>query len=236
MTEKLCIAVPTRGTVTFEWSYSLRLLEVPPIPVMFTFNRNYRLDSARGLLVEEALAAGMSHILFLDDDVIPPRDALLRLWKRRRLPIVAGWCTLRSAGNYPSVWFDQGNSNCAPLSRDVAVKGDKNILQADGLVTSPELLTGLGFTLIRTEVFRSIERPFFRFEMQPDEMCIGPEDFYFMRKAKAAGFPIHVDLSVRCGHIETGVLMPDGERRQLDAGTLQGLILPKRDPAGEVAR
>ena len=50
--------------------------------------------------------------------------------------------------------------------------------------------------MVRRDVLKTIDLPWFR--------CSTPgagEDFYFCRKVKEAGFPIHADLSVHTGHI-----------------------------------
>ena len=52
-----------------------------------------------------------------------------------------------------------------------------------------------GFMLIKTEVFKKLEHPWFMFETD-----IG-EDLYFCRKARQAGYDIWCDLSIKIGHI-----------------------------------
>lgn len=67
--------------------------------------------------------------------------------------------------------------------------------------------TGSSGLLIRREVIESLEPPWF-------ELGNGvSEDVNFCRKAADAGWPIHVDLGVRLGHVTTTVVWPhhDGE-------------------------
>jgi GT2 family glycosyltransferase len=68
--------------------------------------------------------------------------------------------------------------------------------------------TGMGFMLVRKEVFESLEYPWFR----PLEKRIGDmvdftmEDVAFCLKAKEKGFGIFVDTGVRVGHEKRVVL------------------------------
>jgi hypothetical protein len=54
---------------------------------------------------------------------------------------------------------------------------------------------GTGCLLIAREVFEKLKRPFFSYSEG------GTEDLYFCRRAKEAGYKLHVDLGVICGHM-----------------------------------
>src|SRR5438105_390931 len=79
--------------VSTAWSLGLRNLIVPGPPVEVLAGMPYDMARNKGNMI--ALERGCSHVMHLDSDVIPPRDAILRLLKHK-LPIVSGLYCRRS--------------------------------------------------------------------------------------------------------------------------------------------
>lgn len=123
-------------------------------------------------------------LFFVDDDHAFAPDILMRLLNHDK-PIVA-----------PNVLRRH-----QPF-KSVACVDDK-VLELEG---EPRLVevqhTGSSGMLIRREVIEAVEPPWF-------ELGNGiSEDVNFCRKARAAGFDIHVDLGTLLGHISTVVIWP----------------------------
>lgn len=148
--------------------------------------------AARNMCVERALAMKPrpDFLFFIDDDVLLPWDALIRLHEHQ-LPIVAGMYFLKQSPSYPLLWRDDRIGYLRP-GVDFKV-GD--LVKVAG--------TGCGVLLVRTSVFEKLEAPFFK--TGPSKRDDGTiehhtEDAFFFQKCAKAGIDVYVDSSVRCGH------------------------------------
>ena len=140
----------------------------------------------RSILIEEALAEGFSHVLWLDDDMTFPADALARLLAHD-LPIVASNCTLRLLPILPT-----------------ALQGGQRLSSHEAAGLEQVDRIGLAVALTQVGVFDRIPKPWFAWEIDDGN---GPrlcsEDEYFCVKAQRAGFDIFIDhdLSQQIGHV-----------------------------------
>jgi GT2 family glycosyltransferase len=129
------------------------------------------------------------HILFMDSDVLPRPRTLDRLLYHDK-DIIAGAVPICQQGKFK--WNVYRNAEAMPVDPDA-----KNL----GLPDNPFKVDAVGFgvVLIKTDVFDSIEWPFWRSIYKPGLRSLG-EDLYFCAKAKGAGFDIWVDPKVKCSH------------------------------------
>lgn len=197
MIPSVMIAIPTgRGGWSADFCMSLIDVVTRPIAaalgyetepaVSWRYERSSAIVQNRHNLVRHAQQAGVSHILFLDDDMTFPADTLERLLRAGR-PIVAANCPTRSIPIVPT-----------------AVKNDRRIVSMGK--TGLELVNqvGLAVMLIDMKVFARIDLPWFSFawdRQYPDTYC--SEDMYFCKKARASGIGVWVDhlLSQEIGHV-----------------------------------
>jgi len=146
-------------------------------------------------MCQTAIEGGFKYLFMLDSDVIPPRDAVLRLMSRN-LPIVSGLYCRRSP----------------PHGVPVAQKGGQWVTQfAHGSCFEVDVV-GAGCLLIRRDVLEAVaknpQRPghvWFDWRvnyqgLRPREECMS-EDFTFNLHAKKLGFPTYLDTSVVCRHV-----------------------------------
>lgn len=146
------------------------------------------LPEVRHRLVAEAFKWGATHALWLDSDMMFPRDTLQALL-RHNLPVVGA--------NYVRRTFP-----CIPTAH---LPGDGGMLWTEpgdeGLVEVKHL--GGGVKLVDMRVYDAIELPFFVFEPTENGVGLRGEDVYFCHKVRDAGIPIFVDqeLSQHIGHI-----------------------------------
>jgi GT2 family glycosyltransferase len=116
-------------------------------------------------------------------------------------------------GHFQFLTVEDINLTSCPLLREGEEQGKmKQKNERDTFIRKEELIevsyTGMGFMLVRKEVFESMEYPWF----SPLEKRMGDmvdftmEDVAFCLKAKERGFGIFVDTSVRMGHEKRVVL------------------------------
>jgi len=209
------IGIPILGDMGDELFYSLMGLH-KPLGTLVTKIRSVAVDVARNQIAEKL---ERDWLFFMDSDQRFPPETLERLlsWD---LPIVSG-LYFKSPGKpvphaYSYMWeeakkYPEGSEQAdhfyMSLVNEVATYLSRFHDQIkDGLPTAilparrEDLIEcdgiGGGCLLVHRRVFEAIEKPYFK--CNPDTF-IG-EDFYFCRKAQAAGFKIYLDPGVLCGH------------------------------------
>lgn len=150
---------------------------------------------ARNTLVERSLETGSEWILFIDDDHVYPTDLLIRLLEHEQA--VVGSLYLRRARPFAPVAF----SDCKDgLYRSI----DLTTLPNEGLLKVQAV--GAAGLLIRSEVFRAVEYPWFEHGRVGEWNA--SEDIIFCEKAQAAGFDVFVDLGAQLGHLSPTAIWP----------------------------
>ena len=149
-------------------------------------------DAARMAQVRRFLARPeYTHILFLDDDVVPPPHLLDQL-VAHDLDIVAAPVPAADGRGevYPVICrMDGGESDLGVPTYEVPW----DEVERGGLV--PVDVNGLACCLISRRAIEACERPWFRAVFNDDGIMIEEPDFWFSRKLKAAGYQMWVDCS-----------------------------------------
>ena len=181
--------------VPFPFFHSFIMMERPTfVPLIVT---NGPIDGMRNKIVEQAMSIGASHLIMMDMDQTYPMDAITKLLKHK-LPVVG--CKVHR--RYPP--FDP-----------IMMKGDIN---SYGLVEGweeGELMevdaTGTGCLMFSMKVFYDLPPPWFEFKPNPDPERSGVvgEDIGFCSDLRKAGYKIHVDTSIKCGHLSTMEITED---------------------------
>lgn len=171
--------------------YQKRLCDDEDSTLRIVNQRSSLIAQSRETLVESALLAGATHILFLDSDMNFPEDALHRLFSRNE-PIVAANYVQRCLPTRPNSITLMGQ----PLYTDEDSSGLEEVQSV-----------GFGCVLIRAEVFESMPRPWFdTYWFTDDEgnrRMIG-EDVYFCHKARHADYKVYVDQDLSHNVIHIG--------------------------------
>jgi len=148
------------------------------------------IDAVRNDLVQKALMCDCTHIWMTDTDQVYPQDTLMRLLEHD-VDIIAAKVHKR----YPP--YDPILLRGTLDHFDVVPDEEWS---KDGGQTVEVDATGFGSVLINMEVFEKIERPWFVFDLYNWDTAVG-EDIGFYTKAKAAGFRVFVDCSIKIGHL-----------------------------------
>lgn len=196
------VCILTRELVTMAWAIGYRRLAFPENS-SDVFMHGMPFDHARSFGCQRALETGHEYLFFLDDDVIPPPDAIYRLIRHNK-DIISGLYYRRQLPVYPV------------MMREVEGKGPQWITDAKlGDMVEADLV-GAGCLLIKRKVLEVMNPPWFEWKCDPfrfpklalTDRC--SEDYDFCRKARALGFKLFVDTSVQCSHAGHGCSAPGG--------------------------
>lgn len=155
--------------------------------LLFTPQR-LSIDNARNLAATYAMAHECDYIMFVDDDVLLPRDAYARL-KNADKDIVAGLTYIRSAPYNPMV-FKEMESTPGKLSLEFWEPPKDELTEVYAV--------GFSCCLIKVDVLKALTPPYF---------ITGPnqtEDVFFACKAKEEleNVGVWVDTNVKTGHLQ----------------------------------
>lgn len=186
--KKMLVAIPTSGIQYSEFALSLRMLRIPEnCQVAFAMLKNTTLDAAHNH-VAHAMPGDTDYVLYLDENVLIPPDALEKLIEHDK-DVVSGLYFRNTYPYTPMVFKSNNDKKYDPiLDYD-----DDKLMEVDAC--------GAGCLLVKTEVFKKLKLPYFK----SNEVEGGlPEDHYFCKKLRDAGFKIHCDTSVKCSHMSAG--------------------------------
>lgn len=199
----LFIAMPSRGIMSIDLLTAYMGLQKPRH--YFLSTNTVPLDAARNDLVAKFLTKtpDATHLLFWDDDIIPSANDLGILWSHNE-PIVSGLYFKKQPPHEPlmSLIVKDVESGERGMTHLIDWEDDKPYY-VDGV--------GMGFILIRRDVFQKVKPPWFKFGFLS-------EDYNFCLKAKEAGFKIKVDTRVKLIHISDRTYVDEGlfRRYQMD--------------------
>ena len=209
------VAICTASLDTVTWKFMERSWEPLSFRAQPDFDKSMSIirgsmsvGQKRDQMVDSILKdKDVTHIFMLDNDVLYEDNGgdfniALRFMMALNLPVCGGLLRVRGNGYPYMVYrFLPDKDGWKPLE-DKELKDRRKIVPVDGL--------GMGCTLIKREVFEAITKPYFL----QDKWT---EDFYFLQKAKAAGYQTYAVCDIRCSHINLMKIKCDGTIVHLDA-------------------
>jgi len=184
---KILIAIPTSREIDIQCAASLIGMKRKGRIGVFA-PQSYAIDASRNLIVEHALEIGYDYILWVDSDMILPKNTLLRLLSHKK-DIVSGVYSYKVINGENAV-VKRYSKTEEDTYEDVSLKEireTKELMLVDGI--------GFGCVLTKVDIFNKIEQPWFKYEKD-----LG-EDIFFCRKAQETGIEIFVDPTVKAGHV-----------------------------------
>lgn len=174
---------------------------IPPGTYIELKSRGTTISQKRNALVASMLAQeGLGWILLADSDMELPRQTVPALLSHD-LPIVSGLYFQRAEPHLPEAWH-VGRMGSDPLRRTDSEDFEMrslNLADVGGQRLAEVDAVGAGCLLVRREVFKALDRPFFAANESRDAGL--NEDLNFCLRAREAGFPVHVDLGVQPTHL-----------------------------------
>lgn len=193
------ICVPTYENITPDTFKAIYDME-KPCPTDFEFVRGYDVATARNKCVLTMLAGDYTHLMLIDNDVTPPKDALSNLLEDD-LDVVSGFYAHRN------------RENDETITTNLCKVGEFNYMtQWDGNELREELAKGntvirihgggMGCILIKRHVFERIQYPWYDWVNYRDpKRSMLSEDLYFCERCGAERIKMHADTRVACGHL-----------------------------------
>ena len=206
--DKILIAVPTFENITPDTFKAVWDMEKGGNEVDFEFVRGYDCATARNRIAQMAIDGGYDYLMMVDNDVTPPKDALVNLLEHDA-ECVSGYYLHRNADNMPS------DRTCVcKLNDDSGIPYFNYPLESE--YTKSELANmrergehlveihggGMGCVLIKTSVFSQVRYPWFDWvNYSDDNRGMLSEDLYFCEKIRKRKIKRYVDTRVACGHL-----------------------------------
>jgi choline kinase len=178
----LAICVPVRESVAVKFSYSLAQLTAylakNNVPFLLFFEHGSILPQQRTNLVNSAISANCDEILWLDSDMVFPATIYNDL-TQHSLDIVA--CTYMT--------------RTAPYKNVAFVDSSDYNLRLDATSGLHEVYAvGLGCMLVKTQVYKTLPKPWFQFQYLHRHNGYKGEDIVFCELAAEHEYKIHVDV------------------------------------------
>ena len=190
---KLAILVPTRDTVHSQFAYCLAQLikttSEAGIDTYLFFDSSTILLNQREKLIENAKDIKCDYVLWLDSDMMFPSTTALRLLAHNK-DIVACNYMKRSKPLKTVAYTDLRNwDSWLPL------EPKDDLIKVEGV--------GMGCMLMKTEIFNSLQKPYFEFTYKGDTQDWYGEDFMLLTKLRLNGFNVYIDtiLSMDIKHL-----------------------------------
>ena len=184
---KTLIAIPTSRDIEIQCAASIIGMEREGRIGVFC-PQSYSIDASRNLIVEHALEIGYDYIMWIDSDMILPKNTLTTLTSHDK-DIVSGVYAYKLIGAENAV-TKRFKDKAKDIYEDIPLKEiteSKRLIEVDGV--------GFGCVLTKVDVFQHIKKPWFRYTPNMGE------DIYFCRKAQKAGYQVYLDTSILCGHV-----------------------------------
>jgi len=195
---KLVIGMPTGGTIRAETVASLigamNELQKHDIYANLSMQLGGYVAPNRNRLVQNAIDAGATHLMFIDADMIFPADGIWKLIQHKKDIVGANYNVRMSptsedfSGPTISLWDPKKKMNFTPRSKDLS----KELFQVYTLAT--------GFMLIDLNIFKKLKKPYF-IEWSTENNEHMTEDVYFCKEANKVGIELFCDPTIEMGHI-----------------------------------
>ncbi len=194
---KIALLLPVYGaipSICFVNLVNFILDSLRSFPMTVSFVDSTYLPRARNMLVENFLKSGADYALFVDSDMLLPKNAVETLLGHGKEVVSAHY--FRRNPPYESVAQRKAGEKYETIPEPSL--GDE--FEADA--------TGMGCMLVKREVIEKLaqQKPIFTVEDKENSSVKG-EDVIFCDKIKAAGYKIWVSKKVRAGHFG-GIVFP----------------------------
>jgi len=175
---------------TDDYYKKLKGLNVNVIKDKYFENARDRVIHSRNILRDKFLDENYEYFLSLEQDITTPKDIIERLLRHKKDIISALYFYLGDDKKtlMPMVWIHHEGKYARRLDFDEVM--NNKLIEA--------ITCGLGCVLINRRVLEKIK---FRYVKEKP----GWDDLWFSEDARAKGFKVYVDTSIKCKHYTKGM-------------------------------
>ena len=193
---KIYIAIPSKnGQIYFELSLRLsQWSKQTAINTMVVYHPFLSpIDHARNTIVNDFFHTDCTHLMMVDDDIVPPVDTLERLLFHDK-DIVAAACPLIGPNKDGELITTMNAYNLNAAQK-------YTFIESTGLQKVDAV--GTGCIMIKRKVLENMRVPPFMTEYNTDGIKYRGEDLNFCYQAKLNSIDTYVDFKLRCKHIKS---------------------------------
>lgn len=157
-------------------------------------------DAARNACVVEALRQNADYLLFIDNDVIPPKDGANRLIENMEEIgepcAISGLYYLKGTQSpgFANTQLDSKTGLVTDFNRSDSYKV-QTLVEANWLI-------GLGFCLVDMHCFKNMRQPYFVCYAKGKNDSNVNEDAHFCELMFENGFKVYINQDVQCLHVD----------------------------------
>lgn len=176
---KIALALPTNRLIKPKTALSLMELVKGNDYEIIVSIKGYTTAENRNYISAQAVKRGCDYLFMADDDMIYSPDTISRLLAHNK-EIIGGMYFTKYEDKEPLIEYLDNNR-------------PTELFECGAL--------GGGLMLIKTEVFKKINQPWYGYIWYDNGMIKESNDWFFCHKAKAAGYKIWCDPTVEAKHI-----------------------------------
>ena len=180
------ILVPTKDTVYSHFSYSLsnlvKLTTQMGIETHLFFDASTILINQRENLIKQAIEVGSEWVLWLDSDMLFPPSVLMRLLAHNE--DLVGCNYMKRSYPFKTVAF----TDTSDWENWIPIQYSNELVEAEAV--------GMGCVLMRTKLFKELQKPYFEYTYQPKTEDWGGEDFTLFKKFNKLGHKLKIDMNL----------------------------------------
>ena len=180
------ILVPTKDTVYSHFSYSLsnmiKLTTQMGIETHLFFDASTILINQRESLIKQAIEVGSEWVLWLDSDMMFPPSVLMRLLAHNE--DLVGCNYMKRSYPFKTVAF----TDTSDWENWIPIQYSNELVEAEAV--------GMGCVLMKTALFKELQKPYFEYTYQPKTEDWGGEDFTLFKKFNKLGYKLKIDMNL----------------------------------------
>jgi len=223
---KLLIGIPTGGQPTRPFLDALSALELPPAITdadRLVWNGN-AVAVQREMIARDAVQRGADLLAMIDDDIVAPPDALVKL--------IAALEADPDAALAGALYYSRDSARPMAVARwsssdtttaAIPAYADGKVAVVDGV--------GFGCIVVRVAALRALTLPYFaaHFYVDPFSRSVRQcdEDYLLCERLRNAGRRVLLHAGVRCGHYDrgSGTTAPSAWETDAETDRLRMIVL-----------
>lgn len=192
MNKKILIALPTAKNIEPMTFHSIYHMIVPEgFECHLQFFYGYQVDQVRNMIANAVVENDYDYLLSIDSDIILPSDTLVKMLSHKK-DIISGMYRQRKHEVHIVEIFKQYPDG-GIMQIPYYDMPDQNVFEIDAC--------GMGVCLIKGEIFKKMEYPWFLYQSSLENGGTLSEDVYFCMKAKEMGYTLWADKTIQVPHI-----------------------------------